>query len=96
MKLKYSQNTQAIKMSGVPKARVETICHGISNTNEKKWVFRVDLKTDKVGAVLMREGRPFQSFGPTTEKARSPLVFSLVLGTCSRSELVDLSDLDKV
>ncbi len=41
-----------------------------------------------------KKGRLFQSFGPTTEKARSPLVFSLVLGTRSRSELVDLSDLE--
>jgi len=38
-----------------------------------------------VGVNLKDTGRLFHSFGPTTEKARSPLVFSLDLGTINTS-----------
>ena len=63
---------------------------------ENRWVFSFDLKTSSVSAALTRRGRLFQSLGAAAEKALSPLVFSLVLGTTSRDWSADLRDLEGV
>lgn len=44
----------------------------------------------------MLRGREFQSLGPATEKALSPLVFSLDLGQSKSNWSVDLSALTGV
>jgi len=56
--------------------------------------FRCDLKTASDGACLIYKGKLFQSFGATTAKARSPLLFNLALGETRSSCPADLSALD--
>ncbi len=51
---------------------------------ENKWVLRRALKTDKEGAILSCTGKLFHNRGPTTEKARSPLRFSLEQGMVNK------------
>ncbi len=46
---------------------------------------------DSLGAVLISEGRLFQSLGVATVNARSPLDLSLVLGITKSLKLADLS-----
>lgn len=54
----------------------------------------MDLKTERDDAVLMDTDMLFQSLGPATAKALSPLCFNLDLGTESNPRSPDLSDLD--
>ena len=62
------------------------------NAREKKWVFKRDLKTGRVGASLTWRGNSFHTFGAASAKALSPRCFNLDLGTTRRSLSADLSD----
>ena len=57
----------------------------------KRWVLTSDLKLSRVGADLIWFGKLFHKMGAAATKARSALVFSLVLGTFRRSSFIDLS-----
>ncbi len=54
----------------------------------------LDLKTVSVWAFLTCKGRLFQSLGPATVNARSPLLFNLTRGTTNNKWSADLSPLD--
>ena len=58
-----------------------------------KYVFSRPLNVSTDSAFLSDRGKSFQSVGATIAKARSPLVFSFVLGILSRPLLEDLSNL---
>ncbi len=61
-----------------------------------KYVFNNNLKLEIVWADLMLTGNKFHSFGPATEKARSPLSFNLALGIVKSCWSEDLKDLAEV
>ena len=60
---------------------------------EKRWVFRLDLKLSMVVQDFMCSGRLFQSVGPITENARSPLVTKFGGGMARSICVEDLSAL---
>ncbi|KAM3861005.1 dihydroxyacetone phosphate acyltransferase-like [Diretmus argenteus] len=60
----------------------------------KRWVLRVALKILREGASLMDFGSAFQREGAATEKALSPQVRRLVLGTWRRPASLDLRERD--
>ena len=60
----------------------------------KRWVLRAVLKVLSEGASLMHFGSAFQREGAATEKALSPQVRRLVLGTWRRPASLDLRERD--
>ena len=60
----------------------------------KMWVFKADLKDERVDASLMLEGREFQRVGAAKENARSPQVRRFVAGLSRRLALPDLRGLE--
>jgi len=56
----------------------------------KRWVLRASFKEGRVGDCRMWMGRVFQREGTATEKALSPQVPSLVLGTDKQFVSADL------
>ncbi len=59
-----------------------------------KYNFIFFLKEPNVGKSLRYKGKLFQSLGATTENARSPLSFNLVLGTSKSSGLATLDSFE--
>lgn len=60
----------------------------------QKYVLRLAVKAETVGASLTNSGRLFHRLGAATAKAQSPLCFSLALGTARSMQSADLRDLD--
>ena len=81
----HSRNTSRLVL-GVSRCEWMSVCLCMNITH----VLSSDLKMGSELVSLISSGRDFQSLGALTEKARSPWVGSLDLGTANRDRLADL------